>query len=477
MVVGLVVVAVAGIAVAGRSKGAAAPGAPTLTPGASVSAPNAESSAWYCTGESTASGQLAQGSVVLTNTSTKAVTGSIAAVTDSGATSAAPVSVPARGQVVADVPAPASGSWLSQVVLLSGGGVAVSQTVHGPNGWSEAPCQSGTSQQWYFASGLTSGSNALFVALFNPTSTADVVDMSFVTPAGIMHPINFQGIVLQPNETQVENVGAFVQNQSRIATTVSTRTGRVVASELQVLSGNGNGLAIVPGAPRAEKEWSIPQSLEVAGGTSSIDIYNPGSTTERVTVQGRLLTGTLAPFVNTVAPDSTWAISTSTQTRIPKVDAYSTIVTASGGDGVVVSRNVAAPSTAQAPQAGFAGAVDGLSAASPSRLWAVPSPGTAAQPALPGVQPDHLALTNTTSHRETYVVYVMTAKATRTIASGTLRPFGFISLGAATLFGAGLNPLLVRSSGDVAISEDIGPAGTYGVVTMTGLPLSASLAG
>ena len=39
------------------------------------------------------------------------------------------------------------------------------------------------------------------------------------------------------------------------------------------------------------------------------------------------------------------------------------------------------------------------------------------------------------------------------------------------LFGAGLNPLLVRSTGSLAISEDVGPSGTYGVVSMPGLPL------
>src|ERR1019366_2473409 len=100
---------------------------------------------------------------------------------------------------VADVPAPKTGTWFSEVVTLSGGGVAVSQALQGSPGWAEAPCQSSTSQQWYFPSGVTTGSNALFVALFNPTSTPDVVDLSFATLKGVVHPINFQGIVLQPD--------------------------------------------------------------------------------------------------------------------------------------------------------------------------------------------------------------------------------------------------------------------------------------
>ena len=50
----------------------------------------------------------------------------------------------------------------------SGGGVAVTQAVHGSSGWSQAPCQSTTSAQWYFAGGSTAAANALYVSLLNP---------------------------------------------------------------------------------------------------------------------------------------------------------------------------------------------------------------------------------------------------------------------------------------------------------------------
>ena len=102
-----------------------------------------------------------------------------------------------------------------------------------------------------------------------------MVDLSFTTAQGVVHPINFQGIVLQSGQTQVESIAPFVQDQASIATTVSTRTGRLVASELQLLTGNGSGLAIVPGSPRVEREWAIPRSAEVGEGSSSIDVFNP----------------------------------------------------------------------------------------------------------------------------------------------------------------------------------------------------------
>ena len=70
------------------------------------------------------------------------------------------------------------------------------------------------------------------------------------------------------------------------------------------------------------------------------------------------------------------------------------------------------------------------------------------------------------------MVEVMRRSGLRTLASGTLRTETSFSLGTAVLARAGLNPLIVRASGATAVSEDVGPAGTYGVVTMPGIPLS-----
>jgi hypothetical protein len=443
-----------------------------LAPVSLVSAPAAESSAWYCTGQSTVAGQLAPGSVVLTNTGTRTVRGMIDAVTDTGAKVVARIAVRARRQLVADIPTPKTGTWISEVVTLSGGGVAVSQTLQGPSGWAEAPCQSSTSQQWYFPTGVTTGSNALFVALFNPTSTPDVVDLSFTTPQGVVHPINLQGIVLQSDQTQVESVGPFVQDQASIAMTVSTRTGRLVASELQLLTGNGSGLAIVPGSPRTQRTWTIPQASEVAGGSSSIDVFNPGPTAQEVTVRTTLGSGPLSPFRARVLPDAVWVLSTSAETRIPVGDPYSVVVEAKSGSGVVVGRAVAAPSSAQAPQEGLADAVDLLSATVRSHTWVVPSPGLSATPVVAGALPAHLAMTNLTRRRESYVVEVVESSGLKTIATGDLAPSATFTVDPPTLSGAGLDPIVVRTSGSAAVSEDVGPTGSYGVVTMPGVPLT-----
>ena len=91
-----------------------------------------------------------------------------------------------------------------------------------------------------------------------------MVDLSFMTPTGAVHPINYQGIVLQPGQVQVENVASEVQNVSTVSTVVATRTGRVVASEVQGFSGSSAGLSLVPGrrAPRV----ALDHPAEPGGG-------------------------------------------------------------------------------------------------------------------------------------------------------------------------------------------------------------------
>jgi hypothetical protein len=320
---------------------------------------------------------------------------------------------------------------------------------------------------------VTTGSNALFIALFNPTSTPDVVDVSFATLKGVVHPINFQGIVLQPGEMQVEPVSPYVQEQASVATIVKARTGRLVASELQVFSGDGTGLALVPGSPHAERNWTIPLSEEIATGSSSIEVFNPGPATQEVTVRATLASGPLSPFRARVLPDTTWVLSTGAQTRIPDGDPYSAVIEASGGSGVVVGRVVAAPSSSQAPQDGMAMAVDSLTSAAPSRRWVVPSPGTGTAPALPDeAAPLHLAVTNLSTHAEAYVVEVVGRNQSATVASGRLQPSTTLSVDPALLARAGRNPLIVSVGGRAAVSQDVGPTGSIGVVTMPGIPLS-----
>jgi hypothetical protein len=479
-VIALVVLVVAGVGIAVGVKGTPAPVGAAPNPGALVGAPDAESSAWYCTGQSTAGG-VSPGFLVLTNTTSKPVTADITAISDSGATAHAAAAVPPRAAVAPAIPALSSGSWESETVITSGGGVAVTQTISNVLGWSQAPCQSTTSDQWYFAGGSTAAANALYVSLLNPTSTPVVVDLSFVTSGGTVHPINYQGIVLPAGQVAVENVTNEVQQISTVSTVVTTRTGRVVASEVQGIVGAGGtsgGVSLIPGAMAAQPHWAIPQAQEVPGGSTEIDVFNPGTTSESVTVRFRLPSGALTPLTQKILPGTTWPIFTSTQTRIPANQTYATVIDATGGSGVVVSRTVSLAGTATPPpQAGVAVAVGGLSTDSPSGEWVVPPPGTSASPAVSGAAPAYLALLNTSTAAETYSAAATTATGSKVVATGTVAPGTAVLVSGSPLTAAGLNPIVVRASGPMAVSEDVGPSAGVGIVSMPGIPLAAAIAG
>lgn len=479
-VIALVVLVVAGVSIAVGVKGTPAPVGAAPNPGALVGAPDAESTAWYCTGQSTAGG-VSPGFLVLTNTTAKPVTADITAMSDSGATAHAAAAVPPRGAVAPAIPALSSGSWESETVITSGGGVAVTQTISNVLGWSQAPCQSTTSDQWYFAGGSTAAANALYVSLLNPTSTPVVVDLSFVTSAGTVHPINYQGIVLPPGQVAVENVTTEVQQISTISTVVTTRTGHVVASEVQGIVGAGEtsgGVSIVPGVMAAQSHWAIPQAQEVPGALTEIDVFNPGTTTESVTVHFRLPSGPLTPLTQKILPGTTWPIFTSTQTRIPANQTYATAIDATGGSGVVVSRLVALSTTATPPpQAGVVVAVGGLSTDSPSGEWVVPPPGTSDSPAVSGAAPANLALFNPSTTVETYSAAATMATGSKVVATGTVAPGTAVLVSGSPLTAAGLNPIVVRASGPMAVSEDVGPSAGVGIVSMPGIPLAAAIGG
>ena len=176
-----------------------------------------------------------------------------------------------------------------------------------------------------------------------------------------------------------------------------------------------------------------------------------------------------------MAPGTTWALATGAQTRIPHGATYSAVIDATGGPGVVVGRTASTPGSSTAPQSGMAMAVSGVSTASPTGEWLVPPPGTSASPAVSGVVPNAVAMTNMSGAPESYTVYAVTSSGDRAISAATVPGGTTGSVSGAPLQNAGFDPIVVRSSGPMAVSEDVGPSGGIGVVTMPGIPLAAAI--
>jgi hypothetical protein len=226
---------------------------------------------------------------------------------------------------------------------------------------------------------------------------------------------------------------------------------------------------------QAESRWVIPQAEEASGGNSEVDVFNPGSVPEAITVHLRLASGPLAPLTDTVAPKSTWVLATNQQTRIPAGAPYSTEIDASGGPGVVVSRAVGSFSSTQVPQAGLAPAVDGLTVATPTNEWIVPPPGTSANPAVTGAAPHTLALVNLEDAPEAFSAYAVAPGSRHLLASGTLAAGASEVVSGSVLADAGFDSILVRGAGPMAVSEDLAPSGMVGAVTMPGIALAAAV--
>ena len=225
-----------------------------------------------------------------------------------------------------------------------------------------------------------------------------------------------------------------------------------MASEVQGLVGAGatsGGLALVPGIATPQADWAIPQAQEVSGGNTEVDVFNPGQSTEAVTVRFRLPSGPVAPLMDKVLPGTTWVIPTSTETRLPASETYTTTVDATGGPGIVVSRTVNIPGSSVSPQDGMAVAVDGLSTMSPSGEWVVPPPGTVGNAAASGVAPTYLALLNTSAGAESYRAFVPTASGDHVLATGTLAA-GSVEI----VSGSGLDGCRIRPRSGALLRAD-----------------------
>lgn len=448
------------------------PAVPVAAPAASGAPVGAESSAWYCAGGSGTAGGPAGATLFLVNSADRPVGATLTVSASSGASAAETLTVPAFGQTTAVPSALVQGPWLAAKVDVDGGGVTVSQLVHGAQGWSEAPCASTTAPTWYFASGSTANGNLLFVSVYNPGATMAVVDLTFATAGGVVAPQQFQGLVLAPGAVATAEVASFVQNQAWVAAEVQARAGQVVADELSVRQGSVSGLSLRLGSPSPEPVWYLPRTVDVTGGVTTLAIFNPTPDAEQVHVDIRLPSGPVAPVVRVVAPTSSWNLQTSSLIRVPQNVDYATTVTATGA-GVVVDRVVVAASIATPPQFGAVAATPSSWTTGATGRWALANPAVPTPP-VAGAAPFALDLFNPAGHEETVTVSVLSDGGERRLGGVPplrIPPGLFTVVESQALAGADGRPLVVSSTGPLAASLDATPAGMPGVVSLPAIPL------
>ena len=105
----------------------------------------------------------------------------------------------------------------------------------------------------------------------------------------------------------------------------------------------------------------------------------------------------------------------------------------------------------------------------------MPPPGTAESPAVSGAAPAYLALSNNSAASESYTALASGPSGSHVLATGTLAAGATVEVDGSPLAVAGFDPIIVRASGPLGVSEDTAPSSGFGVVTMPGIPLAATI--
>ena len=433
--------------------------------GYAVAPTDAESSAWYCTGGTGSAGALPV-TIVLTNSTIRDVKGSLTADSAGGAANSVksvPVSVPAEGQL-AIIPSQLdpSATWVAATVILDAGGVSASELVgNAGSNWSSAPCSSETSASWYFPTGTTSGTANTQISLYNPGLTTAVVDTTFATPNGRLQPPSDEGVEVPPGGVVVENLADHLSNMAGVASTVTARSGEVVAGELQETS---TGVALRLGSPATSTSWAFPETTDSVGSTVTFVVYDPGTQVAHVSLSLGLTQGSTSPLTTTVQPGTTADIVATGQARIPQGATYASILESSGGVGVVVDRVVQAPSGSAGEQSSDVAGVPGG-----AKSWIVPlvpQPGT-------GVSSMAVENLGTTATPVTISLLVSgRIEATDSTMGKQVAPGGSLVLSPSGILPLGVSPLMVRAENPIVVTIDALPAGAPGTQVLAAFPVS-----
>ncbi|MGH9081594.1 MAG: DUF5719 family protein [Acidimicrobiales bacterium] len=458
-----VVVVVVGAAVVDAAHPvSSAPPAVGSSDGVPVAAAGSYSSSAFCAG---GTGTAAGTTVYLANTTTKVVSGVMTVVGPVGGGGVGPtthraVSVPALGTAAVNPAAGLPAGSNASVLSFAGGGVAVSQVVSGPGGWSTAPCASQVSPQWAFAGGSTAAGNLLTLSLLNPTAVESVVNVSFLTEAGVVDPQAYQGLIVPPGQLVTENVGDFVQDANQIATVVTAQSGALVSTEFEQWSPGGTGgLSLRLGSPTLSTTWQFAQTTAMPGSTVDFTLANPGNAPATTTLTFGLSSGSVEPLHTVVPPRSVAVVAASSTPGLPHQVPFA--VTVDAGEPIVVGRSVLAPDGSGAP-------VWGSSAGTVTATghWVVAGPGVRGAPGAPGATMQSLAVADPGT--STVRVSLTRLGQRHPFSTFAVVPGGLSVLGADQV--GGLATFLVSSSGPVSVEADAAPTGAPGVVSSTGFP-------
>ncbi|MEZ5204307.1 MAG: DUF5719 family protein [Acidimicrobiales bacterium] len=270
---------------------------------ATVTAADALSTAWYCSGGTASGDGIAELSVVLANDAPEGATAEITFFADDADAAAQPrvVDVPAHGRARLRAGEIVDADWVGALVEVRGGRVAVDREVTGPLGFDASSCSTVAADDWFVASGATVRGAEQYLSIFNPFPDTASVDVTFTTDTGRRAPRELQGLSVPGQSVRVVVVGELVTDRATFAARVRARLGRVVVDRVQTYDGTGDaittgsgdtevttpppkGLVSVAASPLRADRWVIPSARVGEGIRTQVAIYNPSSEAAEVDV-------------------------------------------------------------------------------------------------------------------------------------------------------------------------------------------------
>jgi hypothetical protein len=291
---------------------------PTQLPGGLALTSNAESTALYCTGLTSAR-DGASGHVIFVNTTGEAHLVIINAVSDTGRSDSREVNLGAHQSIAINPGAGLAGDSFGVGAQVSGGGVVGIEVTSNNTG--EAPCVATGVTNWYGSGFNTTVGSSAELSIYNPTATPAVFNAVAYSAGGLATPAKFQGFSVGAHAQVEINLGTQIVNTTNVGVHVHVLRG---ALDIVGVQQSGSTVSLNSGSGSPTTSALFPQVTTEQGATAQIRLSNPGPTTAQVTLGVTLSTFHIANQSVSVPPYGT-AIATLTPNPAIPAAGYATV--------------------------------------------------------------------------------------------------------------------------------------------------------
>jgi Family of unknown function (DUF5719) len=291
---------------------------PNQLPGGLALTSNAESTALYCTGLSSAK-DGASGHVTFVNTTEVAHLVIINAVSNAGGRYTRQALLGAHQSLSIDPSATLQGDSFGVGAQVSGGGVVGIEVTKNNTG--EAPCISTGYTNWFGSGFNTTVGSSAELSVYNPTATPAVFNVVAYSAAGLATPAKFQGFSVGAHDQVELNLGTQIVNTTNVGVHVHVLRGSL---DIVGVQQSGSVVSLNSGSTSPTTSALFPQVTTEQGATAQIRLSNPGPVTAQVTLAVTLTTFHIANQTVTVPAYGT-AIATLTPNPAIPAAGYATV--------------------------------------------------------------------------------------------------------------------------------------------------------